>query len=186
VIEQQGEEGARSRPVCSGSRAKACACLIETQRRLNPIGHDPPVQFAIAAGEVVMHFALAQGVVAQIIEAGVGKPRIERAQLREVKGIVLAVIKPSQETHQAPALARGRMLADRRLKDCKRRPGALHHGLNAVLERVDALKLLTTDDFLPGVIQPHGLGVIRDLEGDGDFLRHGEFRSGIEGVPFIS
>jgi len=56
----------------------------EPKRRLDSGVLDPPIQFAIAAGEVMVHFALAQGVVVQIIEACVREPCVERAQVGEV------------------------------------------------------------------------------------------------------
>jgi hypothetical protein len=48
-----------------------------------------------------VNLLLAESVVAQVIQTGIREPRIERAQLREIKRIVLPVVGASQESHQA-------------------------------------------------------------------------------------
>jgi hypothetical protein len=39
---------------------------------------------------------------------------------------------------------------------------------------------LTSDYFLPGIVEFHSLSLIRDLKGNGDLLRHGKLRDLIE------
>src|ERR1700722_4514801 len=151
---------------------------------LDPVLLDPAMQLPGAAGEMVMDLPLTQSVVAQVIQAGIREPRVEREQLREIERVVIAVVNRREEPHQAPGLAAGWVLADRRLDDLDRRPRALHDRLGAVLERFGARELLPTHNFLPGFVELLGLQVVRDLEGDGDLLRHGELRGSDEGASF--
>src|SRR5438552_1739865 len=59
--------------------------IPQAQRRLDAVLFDPLIQFAITAREVVVHLALTQPIVVEIIQTGVREPRVERAQLREIE-----------------------------------------------------------------------------------------------------
>ena len=73
------------------------------------------MQIAVAVLEVLVDLALAQPVVVQVIETRIGELGVERPQLPEVERIVLAVVDPGQELHQAACLPGSRMRLDRRL-----------------------------------------------------------------------
>src|SRR5688572_27818417 len=72
--------------------------LVECQARLKPVLTDPALQVPIAPREMAMDLRLGEPVVIQIVEAGVRKLRVERAQLGEVEGIVVAVVDGGEES----------------------------------------------------------------------------------------
>src|SRR5579859_2331082 len=146
---------------------------VEVDPGLDLVILDPAMQLPIAAGEMVMDFLLTKPVVAQVIQARVREARVERAQVRQVKRVVIAVVDRGEEAHQAPDLAAGRILADRRLDDLERRPRALHDGFGALLERLSALELPAADDFSPSRMEFSALNLVHDFEREGDLVRHG-------------
>ena len=84
------------------------------------------MQIAVAVLEVLVDLALAQPVVVQVIETRIGELGVERPQLREVERIVLAVVDPGQELHQAARLSGTGMRLDRRFDLLEGRHGAAH------------------------------------------------------------
>ncbi len=51
---------------------------------------EPAVKLARALGPMIMHFAVAESIVAEIVDAGTGEIGIQVAQLREVERVVVA------------------------------------------------------------------------------------------------
>src|ERR1700730_12199195 len=100
-----------------------------------------------------MHLSLAESVVIEIVETGIGQPCIEPSEIREIEGVVVSVIKTRDESDQATRLPGRRIIANRGFDGQKPSLPRFPDRLNVVLEPLSPGKALAADDFAPSHIQ---------------------------------
>jgi hypothetical protein len=62
------------------------------------------MQTPITACEVAMHLPLAEAIIIQVIEAGVGQPGVEHPQIREIERVVGSVMEAGEESDETTRL----------------------------------------------------------------------------------
>ena len=121
--------------------------------RLDSVIFKPLVKTPIAAREVVMHLPLAEAIIIQIIEAGIGQPGIKRSEIREIERVVGSVIDAGEESDQTTRLPRRGIVADGSFDYLKRFLRPVHDRLGVVLEHFSPGEPFAAGDFAPGHIQ---------------------------------
>jgi hypothetical protein len=114
-----------------------------------------------------MHLLLTQGMVVEVIQAGVGQARIEGTQANQVERVVLRVVESRQIAHQDVVSPPWRMAVLISWSAGQARSMTA----STLCSSLNVHEPLARDDSLPGVLEFLDLHVIGDLESDGDLIR---------------